>query len=110
MRTWGRDNAGKWQMITDPNLISVTTLAQVLRLEKGEDPRFGNYGIGAINAIQNRTPPDIDMASTIQQFQSQFQSLTYQNIGVTAANVLQYSVRAQLFNGQVFDLATNIPT
>lgn len=84
MRTYGRvaDINGNltWQEVdTDANgnddLVWTTTLAQVLRLQPGEDPRYANYGIPSLFAVRHMVPPDFHMARTQQQFSAYFASI-----------------------------------
>lgn len=84
MRTYGRtydaNGVPTWvEVTTDANgnndLVWITTLAQVLRLQPNESPRFANFGIPSIASVQQIVPPDIYMARTQQQFAPYFASL-----------------------------------
>lgn len=84
MRTWGRVTDGKgnlsWVPVeTDTNgfndLVYITTLCQVIRLNPNESPFYGNYGIPSIQAVQTVVPPDFYIARTQQQFAPYFASL-----------------------------------
>lgn len=84
MRTWGRisDAAGNlsWaEVTTDVNgnndLVYITTLAQVIRLQPNESPLHADYGIPSLASVQQIVPPDIYMARTQQQFAPYFASL-----------------------------------
>lgn len=81
MRTWGRNfNTGEWlEVTTDANgfndAVMLTTLAQVLLLNRGESPFFGDYGIPAQQAVITDILPDFYVTLTQQQFASNFASL-----------------------------------
>jgi hypothetical protein len=84
MRSWGRvwdvNNNPTWvQVNTDAagnnDLIYITTLCQVLRLQPGESPFYANYGIASLAAVQQIIPPDFYMTRTSQQFSQYFASL-----------------------------------
>ena len=85
MRTWGRTynelGVATWvEVTTDANgyddLVWITTLAQVLKLNLGESPFYGNYGIPAHPAVVQQVFPDYYVAYTQQQFAQHFASLT----------------------------------
>lgn len=85
LRTWGRvtDPAtGKkvWvKVTTDPqgfnDLVWLTTLIQVLKLNLGESPFYGNYGIPAKPSVVQQVFPDYYVTQTQQQFYKYFASL-----------------------------------
>jgi hypothetical protein len=81
MRTWGRNyNTGEWvEVTTDENGLNdavwMTTLAQVLLLNRGESPFYGDYGIPAQQAVITDLPPDFYVTLTAQQFSPFFASL-----------------------------------
>lgn len=90
MRTYGRimvdDGTGtgtlvkKWVVVqTDPqgnnDYVYITTFIQVLKLNLGESPFYGNYGIPAKQAVIQQVFPDLYVARTQQQFAQYFASL-----------------------------------
>lgn len=84
MRTWGRqyaeDGTYQWiQVSTDADgyndYVYLTTLAQVLLLNLGESPFWGNYGIPAQPSVATQVFPDLYVALTQQQFAQYFASL-----------------------------------
>jgi len=84
MRTYGRttDEFGNktWVVVTtDANgfndNVYLTTLAQVLKLNLGESPFFGNYGIPAHPSVVQQVFPDYYVQITQQQFAQYFASL-----------------------------------
>jgi hypothetical protein len=85
MRVYGRTQdvlTGKktWQMVTtDVNgyndSVYLTNLAQVLKLNLGESPFYGNWGIPAHQSVMMQLAPDFYMALTQQRFADKFTSL-----------------------------------
>lgn len=84
MRTYGRvyDEFGvpTWIVVeTDANghndYVWATTLVQVLKLNLGESPFYGNYGIPAHPSVVQQVFPDFYVARTQQQFSQFFASL-----------------------------------
>lgn len=86
MRTWGRiENTGEWiEITTDPDgfndAVWITTLAQVLQLNRGESPFFGNYGIPAQQSVISQLFPDWYVSETQAQFAGFFSSLSLRKI------------------------------
>lgn len=81
MRTYGRDANGTWVKIeTGPNgdnsSVWAATLVQTIRLNRGESPFWGNYGIPAQQSVEAQIAPDLYMAQTQQQFSQYFSSLS----------------------------------
>jgi hypothetical protein len=84
LRVWGRttDELGNktWVAVTtDANgfndLVYATNLIQVMKLNLGESPFFGNYGIPAKQSVVTQVAPDFYMMRTQRQFASKFASL-----------------------------------
>lgn len=85
LRVWGRVTdklTGKktWvKVTTDKNgfndFVYLTNLIQVLKLNLGESPFYGNYGIPAHPAVVQQVFPDFYVAFTQQQFAQFFASL-----------------------------------
>lgn len=86
MRTYGRvtnplTGAKTWvQVSTDANgfddMVWITTLIQNLKLNLGESPFYGDWGIPAKQAVVQQVFPDFYMARTQQRFAGFFASLT----------------------------------
>lgn len=123
MRTWGRVPAGSqvfssaigefnignspigandldyvWvEVTTDANgfndAVWLTTLAQVLMLNPGESPMFGNYGVPSQQAVQNQIPPDYNVMLMQQVFSIYFLGLFISRIIDSAGNP-NYDVNA----------------
>ena len=84
MRTYGRvyaeDGSYTWvEVSTDANgfddMVMLTTLVQVLKLNLGESPFYANFGIPAKPSIVQQVFPDFYVAMTQQQFSNAFASL-----------------------------------
>ncbi len=84
MRAWGRtyDELGNatWVVVeTDANGfndgVMIVCLAQVLKLNLGESPFFGNYGIPQHQSVMTRVYPDYYVNVTKKQFTQYFASL-----------------------------------
>lgn len=84
MRTYGRvyaqDGTYTWQKVeTDANgandLVYLTALIQVLKLNLNESPFYSNFGIPARDSIIQQVFPDYNVAFTQQQFAPFFASL-----------------------------------
>ena len=89
MRTYGRlvDQNGNqsWvEVTTDANgfndMVWVTTLIQVLKLNLNESPFYGNYGIPAKPSIVQQVFPDYYVAIVQQQFSQYFANLVVSRI------------------------------
>lgn len=66
-------------MTTDANgyndAVWLTTLAQVLMLNPGESPMFGNYGVPSQQAVVTQIPPDYNVMLMQQIFSIYFLAL-----------------------------------
>lgn len=95
MRTYGRivpnplfPDAKIWVVVeTDANgfndWVWLTTLIQCLKLNLGESPFFGNYGIPAKPSVVQQVYPDYYVAVTQQQFAPHFASLIISKVNRT---------------------------
>lgn len=97
MRTWGRSKDGAWHEVTDTSLVWLTTLIQTLKLEQGESPMFGNYGLPAQQAVISQIIPDAAVARTQAQFSPYFASLAVS--ADTTAQQPTYNIQAVLPDG-----------
>lgn len=83
MRTWGRitvNGVKQWvEVSTDPNgandMVYVTTLVQVLRLNLGESPFYSNVGIPGAQSVIQQVFPDYYASITQQLFSPYFASI-----------------------------------
>lgn len=99
MRTYGRTSLGVWVEITDTNYVQLATLAQTLRLQQGESPFFGNYGIPAHNSVMSQIAPDAAVSRTQSQFAQYFASLNLTR--VASATSPTYNITAVFLNGAI---------
>lgn len=85
MRVYGRtqdvETGAKtwWTVLTDVNgfndSVYLTALAQVIKLNLGESPFFGTYGIPAHESVMTQVFPDYYMAKIQQEYAGYFASL-----------------------------------
>ena len=117
MRTYGRiyDANGKptWVVVqTDANgnndMVWLTTLIQVLKLNLNESPFYAQYGIPAQQSVMQQVSPDYYVALTQQAFAPYFASLiiTKQNSTVTPT----YQVTVKTHQGVTINASVPIPT
>jgi hypothetical protein len=97
MRTYGRvalnplyPKALTWvEVDTDANgfndMVYLTTLAQVLKLNLNESPFFSNFGIPAQQSLITQVYPDYYVSFTQQQFAQYFTSLIISREVVTSS-------------------------
>ena len=97
MRSYGRNSAGEWVEIDEPQYIYLATLIQTLRLSQNESPIYGNYGIPAQQSVLTQIAPDAAVNRTQQQFSGYFATLTVQRI--QSADNPTYNIIATLPNG-----------
>jgi hypothetical protein len=86
MRTWGRvqdtlTGAKTWvEVTTDANgfndMVYLTALAQVCKLNLDESPFWADWGIPAHQSVMTQIPPDYYVALTQQRFAPHFMALT----------------------------------
>lgn len=85
MRTWGRINqvngkGGTWIEVStapsgDNSMVYLVTLIQVLKLNLGESPFFGNWGLPAQQSVITQVQPDYYINMTQAQFAQFFAAL-----------------------------------
>lgn len=84
MRTFGRTynelNVPTWVEVQTNSsgfndMVYVTALIQVLKLNLGESPFYANYGIPAKNSIVQQVAPDFYAAAVQKQFNQFFANL-----------------------------------
>lgn len=110
MRTYGRitneDGSKTWvEVATDANGFSdnvyLTTLAQCLKLNLGESPFYGNYGIPQYQTIMTQVMPDYYASQTQTQFAPYFASLTITRVQGSYPPV--YNVNAVCHSGALIN-------
>ena len=108
MRTYGRvtnpDGTKSWvEVSTDANgnndAVYLTTLTQVIQLDRGESPFYANYGIPARQSVATQVYPDYYMMETQAQFSGFFASLSIAR--VANAKTPTYQVNVGLHNGAI---------
>ena len=110
MRTYGRitneDGSKTWvEVATDANGFSdnvyLTTLAQCLKLNLGESPFYGNWGIPQYQTIMTQVMPDYYASQTQTQFAPYFASLTITRVQGSYPPV--YNVNAVCHSGALIN-------
>jgi len=86
--------------------VYLTTTCQCLKLNLGESPYYGNYGIPAQQSVMTQVAPDYYAGQTQTQFAPYFASLTIQRRLALPSPV--YDVRALCHSGAI--LETTVPT
>jgi hypothetical protein len=89
-RTWGRTRdtlSGKktWRQVTTDaqgfdDMVMLTTLAQVCKLNLGESPFYADWGIPAQASVITQIYPDFYVQLTQQRFAPFFMSLFLQHL------------------------------
>jgi hypothetical protein len=114
MRVYGRttDELGNksWFVVqTDAagnnEYVYATALVQVLKLNLGESPFYGNYGIPAKQSIIQQIAPDFYIAFTQQQYSKYFASLIIYKLPTTFPPKPTYNVSVLTFAGTKFQVA-----
>ena len=118
MRTYGRIyeslNNPTWvEVDTDANgyndLVYVTTLCQVLKLNLGESPFFANFGIPAKTSVIQQVAPNFYAAKTQLQFSQYFANLLITPIPTPGnPSTPTYKVNVTTHNGS--KITAEIPT
>lgn len=108
MRTYGRDANGDWVVVTtDPqglnDAVFITTLIQNLKLELGESPFYGDFGIPSEQAVAQQVFPDYYVALTQQRFAGYFASL-----GIGRVSVSPPTYQVNLITNQGFKVSTEV--
>jgi len=105
MRTYGRtfDENGNatWTEIVETSYIWLATLTQTLRLNQGESPFYGNYGIPAEQSVMTQIAPDSAITRTQSQYAPYFSSLVVTKSQVSAQPT--YYISAVFTNGTIIN-------
>ena len=110
MRVYGRINGGingvggTWvEVSTDAagynSNVFLTALAQVLKLNLGESPAYGNAGIPGQQSVNTQVPPDLYASITQQNYAQYFRSLVITR--VPGSNPPFYNARAVCQSGAI---------
>lgn len=81
--------------------VWLTTLIQVLKLNYGESPIYGNYGIPAYSSVMNQIVPDYYATLTQQQFSQYFVSLNLSRQALALSPTPTYDVTITANPGSV---------
>ena len=81
--------------------VWLTTLIQVLKLNYGESPMYGNYGIPAYSSVMNQISPDYYATLAQQQFAQYFVSLNLSRQALTTSPTPTYDVAITANPGSV---------
>lgn len=109
MRTYGRlyseDGTYSWvEVDTDAagnnDAVFLSTLCQVLQLDRGESPFWGNYGIPSLESLQSQVPPDLYVSQTQAQFAPLFAALAIQRTTASDGSPI-YNISAVTHSGAV---------
>lgn len=79
----------------------LTTLIQVLKLNYGESPMYGNYGIPAYSSVLNQIVPDYYATLVQQQFSPFFVTLNLSRRALTGSPTPTYDVAITANPGSV---------
>lgn len=104
----GGQDASNYQWVevsTDENgnndAVWLTTLIQVLKLNYGESPLYGNYGIPAYPTVLSQVAPDYYATLTQQQFAQYFVTLSLSRLSLTDSPTPTYEVSVTANPGSV---------
>lgn len=116
IRTYGRvvdpvTGASFWTQVTPdsngwPDSVYLTALIQAIKLNWGESPFYGDWGIPARPSVNQQIPPDYAMALMQARFAQFFMSL--QIARVPNSSPPSYNVQVQFHNGAAMSV-TLIP-
>ena len=114
MRVYGRttDELGNksWVVIqTDSTgnneYVYVTALVQVLKLNLGESPFYGNYGIPARQSVMQQLAPDFYVAFIQSQYSKYFASLIIYKAAAVFPPRPTYNISGLMTTGTKFQVA-----
>jgi hypothetical protein len=114
MRVYGRttDELGNksWVVIqTDSTgnneYVYVTALVQVLKLNLGESPFYGNYGIPARQSVMQQLAPDFYVAFIQSQYSKYFASLIIYKAAAVFPPRPTYNISVLMTTGTKFQVA-----
>lgn len=92
------------EVVTDTNgyndAVWLTTLAQILMMNPGESPMFGNYGVPSQQAVVTQIPPDINVMLMQQVFSVYFLSLLVARMTDSLGNP-EYKINATANPGAI---------
>ena len=89
------------------DMVYVTALAQVLKLNYGESPFYANYGIPAKESVVQQVFPDYFVRLTQQQYSPYFASLLVTKVNSTTPT---YDIIATTTKGVQINASVPVPT
>ena len=113
MRVYGRvtDELGQkswFEVETDSSgnseYVFLTALVQVLKLNLGESPFYGNYGIPAKTSVLQQIAPDYYVAFTQQKYSGYFANLVITRVQAADRVTPTYNVSALMTTGTKFQV------
>jgi hypothetical protein len=118
MRTYGRvtdpDNGTVWWVEVGPDKngyndsIYLTALCQTLKLNLGESPFYGDWGIPAFPSVRTQVPPDYYVALTQKRYAPYFLSVGVVKLPVTFPPLPTYNISV-IFQSGATDSINVIP-
>jgi len=115
MRVWGRatnpDGSKYWvEVSTDANglndAVYLTAFIQCLKLNLGESPFYGNFGVPMIPSLVTQIYPDFYVQKTVTQYVAFFISLKV----IRFINVLEPSYKITVLTHSGAIMETVVPT
>lgn len=103
MRNYGKDENGNWVTLTDPNYVYLAAVAQALKLQLGESPIYGTYGIPAQQSVMSQIAPSVAVSKTQAQYSPYFANLTITSQQNTPQPL--YSISAIFQDGTIISSA-----
>jgi len=91
----------------DNSAVWLTNLVQVLRLNYGESPFYGNWGIPAHQSVVSQVAPDAFVQLTAQRFAPYFAALRVARLA--GAPEPTYAINVTLYSGRSLYLEANAP-
>lgn len=113
MRVYGRvtDELGQkswFQVATDSagnnEYVFLTALVQVLKLNLGESPFYGNFGIPAKTSVLQQIAPDFYVAFTQQKYSGYFANLSITRVQARDRVTPTYNVSVLMTTGTKFQV------
>lgn len=111
MRTYGRNSQGQWIEVDtlstgDSSMVWLTTFVQCLKLNLGESPFWGNYGLPSLQSVQSQVAPDVYVAQMQAAFSQYFVSLSVSRQLGSITPI--YNITAIMNNGSI--VSTQVAT
>jgi hypothetical protein len=105
-KTWDYDAAtNTWVTVDDTNNAWLVAFIHTLKSDPAQHLTYADFGVSALDALQNNTMPTLDITRTVQQFSHYFAQLL-----VTPESAIEpvYKVRCQYLDGRVNEQIVNL--